>query len=440
MNTYEVIIVGAGPAGCSAAICLATMGIPTLLLEEKRMPREKLCGEFIAPECFPSLNRLCVMDRLLVAGAQKISRITLSALNGKRVDVPVQAISTGSNWGLGLSRSRFDYVLFERAGEAGAHCIERISVKQCHVEDGLTQGVEGMDLETGRRLVFRAPLVIDASGRNSRLSIERAERRSGRAGSRLYAVKAHLERVREVDEQVELYFFREGYGGLSTVEDGLVNLCFITSERSLRSSGRDLMGVVQRTIMNNGGARERLDRAITVGKWHSAGPLNFGRRNLYRKGVITIGDAAGMIDPFTGTGIQMALRTGEMIAEAIASSLNARSDQPFGVSPDWGAYRTGPDLATEVSRLYQLTYDFEFGTRMRLAGALRRLAFSPSAVNLVGHVLASTPGLARYMMAATRIGREVESSSKAARPARGDAKAKRLSAKISRDPVKDWRN
>src|SRR5262249_20595066 len=147
--------------------------------------------------------------------------------------------------------------------------------------------------------VFEAPLVVDASGRNSRLSLSRGDRIAGKKGTRLYALKANLENVELSPETVELYFFHSGYGGLSMVERGLANLCFLTTENSIKNAAGSPAQVLQQTVMRNPAARQRLAKARVVGKWLSAGPLFFGRRQLFHQGIIAVGDAAGMIDPFT---------------------------------------------------------------------------------------------------------------------------------------------
>jgi menaquinone-9 beta-reductase len=389
MSNYDVIIIGGGPAGSTAAIRLAEHGIKVLVLEEKRMPREKLCGEFITPECFPTLRRLGVMDRMLAAGAQKITRLSLVVASGKSVHTPISEMSDEATWAMSLSRARFDQILFERAREAGATCLEGFAVKDCLFENGRPRAVQAMSLAEGRAVEFESALVIDASGRNSRLILAREERTAGKQGSRLYALKAHLKGVEGIREQVELYFFPQGYGGLSLVEGGLVNLCFIANERTFRNAAGDAATIVEQTVMKNVLARERLKGSEVIGKWHSVGPLMFGRRRLSQQGIIVIGDAAGMIDPFTGTGIQMALRTGEIAAQSIIESLN---------------------LATSVSasfedalKRYAAQYEREFGKRMRVASLLRNAAFSPSTASFFAGVLASMPRVARRVLRATRI-------------------------------------
>ena len=388
MSDYDVLIIGGGPAGSAAAIRLAASGARVLVLEEKRMPRAKLCGEFVTPECFPTLKRLGVMERTLAAGAHKLTRLRLVSSGGRLVQMPIARMSHGEDWAMGLSRYRFDQILFERAREAGAVCLEGMAVRRCLFAGDRPRGVEATRLADGRTVNFTAPLVVDASGRNSRLMVERAERVGGRQGSRLYALKGHLENVAGIVEQIELYFFPQGYGGMVRVEEGKVNLCFIANERAFRETGGDAQKIIQQTVMKNALAAERLSGFRVVGKWLTVGPLVFGRRRLSRRGVIAIGDASGMIDPFTGTGIQMALRSGEIAAEAI---LGAVGD---------GA----TDRAREALAAYRLGYEREFGRRMRVAGALRGAAFSPATANFIAGVFASAPWLTRSVLRATRSG------------------------------------
>jgi flavin-dependent dehydrogenase len=255
--------------------------------------------------------------------------------------------------------------------------------------------VECLSLPGGDARVFEAPIVIDASGRNSRLSLPAAERVGGRKGSRLYAFKAYLENVSVAPETVELYFFQNGYGGVSMIEGGLVNLCFMTTEGSIKEAGGDAALVMKRTIMRNPAAREKLEHARVVGKWLSAGPLSFGHKRLFSHGMIAVGDAAGMIDPFTGTGIQIALRSGETLAECIIQAFKERNE------PAAPAAMTG--LADQVLSLYQTRYKAEFGCRMAVAAALRSAAFSPRVAGLIAGLFANAPGLVNGAFRLTRL-------------------------------------
>jgi len=222
----------------------------------------------------------------------------------------------------------------------------------------------------------------------------------------LYALKAHFTGVTGIKDQVELYFFRQGYGGFTLVEDGLVNLCFIVGESALKRARGDAARVVKNTLMKNPLAAERLSNAMVVGKWYSAGPLTFGQRRLGRDNVIAIGDASGMIDPFTGTGIQIAIRTGEMAAEAIIevlgrSGASQYSEQHYSQQPGHMV-----SLFQSIMSSYRDQYEREFQKRMKVAGLLRAAAFSPSTSRMIAIVLGRVPRLTNLMMRATRTGHQ----------------------------------
>src|SRR5215471_14549018 len=400
MNVCDVIVVGGGPAGSAVSCLLAERGISTVLIEEKRMPREKLCGAFITPECLPTLHRLGALDQIVAAGAQRISELRLLAPTGRAITTSISAISAGGGkCGLSLSRRRFDEILIDRARKSGAVVLEGMAVKRGLFHAGSACGVECVSLPTGATRVFEAPLIIDASGRNSRLSLGAGERIAARKGGRLYALKAQLQTVSLPSERVELYFYPTGYGGLSRIEGGLANLCFITTEASIKEASGDAANVMRRSLMKNPVARQRLSEARVVGKWLSAGPLSFGHRPFRRNGVIAIGDAAGMIDPFTGTGIQIALRSGEILAESI---LEDRAN--------FKGHTNAAQYHARVRKLYEIRYEAEFKNRMAVAAALRFAAFSPRAAGLAAAVFALAPGLANRAFKGTRRGtRERES-------------------------------
>jgi geranylgeranyl reductase family protein len=395
---YDVIIAGGGPSGASAATLLAEAGVRVLVIEEKRMPRHKVCGEFITSESFPTLDRLRVKDRLLDAGAQDLNLLRLVASSGKVVETPIADMSRAGASALSLSRAKLDQILLERAREVGAECLEGTVVKQCLYDAGMPCGVEAMTLEDGKEVIFNAPIIIDASGRNSRLMVRRDERAGGKHGSRLYALKAHFENVNAITDQVELYFFPQGYGGLSRIEDGRVNLCFITNERAIKAAEGDRLKVVEKTVMENRLARERLRSARVVGKWLSAGPLTFGTRRLSQNGILALGDASGMIDPFTGTGIQIALRTGEMAADSIVEALDSAS-RGGEVEASFSNRRR---LIDQVIDSYRTRYGKEFGKRMKVAEVLRNAAFSPTTANYLATLLGGLPWVARRVLKATR--------------------------------------
>ena len=128
--TYDAIIIGAGPAGSSVSTLLAREGLRALLLEKSRFPREKLCGEFVTPDCLNVFDRLGVRELIFEAGAKIIDQWTLFAPDGRGVEVPMEWIADGHRHAIGISRARMDLILLECAREAGLTCARDFTCRR----------------------------------------------------------------------------------------------------------------------------------------------------------------------------------------------------------------------------------------------------------------------------------------------------------------------
>jgi len=400
--TYDVIIIGAGPAGSTVSTLLARAGLRALLLEKSRFPREKLCGEFITPECMNVFDRLGVRERIYDAGASIIKQWMLFAPDGRGVNVPMKWIADGRQHAIGISRARMDSILLERAREAGVDIREGFHVSpRLDRENGLSL-IEGKaDGETVER--FSAPIVIDASGRNgafssptalaslASLAAPAAQPASLFEGSRLFGCKVHLRAVDGMRELGELFFFRDGYGGMCDVENGRTNLCFITTEATLREAKGDRERLLELTMRSNPAARRRLRNAVIDGEWLGTGPITYGRRRP-TPGVISIGDAGAFIDPFTGSGILLALSSGELAAEAISQ-----------------AFYAGVSDVEVIAKRYDRLHRAKFSWRFRACAVLRAVAFSPTARNALVTAMTRWRPLTKLIAQSTRHQKYIES-------------------------------
>src|ERR1051325_4360252 len=137
---YDVIIAGGGPAGSSAAIHLAMRGARVLLIEQKKFPRPKLCGEFISPECAAHFQRLKIADAMLAANPSELKATVFYSREGKNVRVPSSWFGA-SSMALGLSRAEMDERLLRRAAAAGADPLEDAHPTNPGCED---QGIPGL--------------------------------------------------------------------------------------------------------------------------------------------------------------------------------------------------------------------------------------------------------------------------------------------------------
>src|SRR4051812_4686313 len=432
MSDFDAIIVGGGPAGSSAAIHLAARGARVLLAERERFPRAKLCGEFISPECLSHFERLGVLKGMESAGGTEVTETVFYAPSGRALSVPSEWFGGARASALGLSRAEMDARLLRRAQEVGVCVLEETALAGVIAEGGRVRGVS---LHTGGSHVreYRAALTIDATGRQ-RAVVRRAGRESKGVGEtakdesvavvsetgaggathergreRLVAFKAHLEGASGASGACEIYFYPGGYGGLSPVEGGVSNLCFFARARDVRSRGGDATRVMREVLMRNRRAAETLEHACAKTRWLAVAVESFGRRDpAPAPGLIAAGDAAAFIDPFTGSGMLMALEGGELAAEAVWRSLDAARSLDAGRSQET-AHPTSHDLKADaldsLASEYRAAYDERFGARLRLCGMLRRAAFAPTAfAEFAVLALGVSARLRRGLARATRSG------------------------------------
>jgi menaquinone-9 beta-reductase len=385
---FDVAIAGAGPAGTSAAIRLALNGAQVLLVEEKKFPRAKLCGEFISPECLAHFQQLGVINQMISAGGTSLSETVFYSAHGRQVAVPSDWFTSGGI-ALGLSRSEMDHRLLERAKAVGVKVFEDAHATGLVIEDGFVGGVKVRTSagETDQR----ARVTIDATGRSRALARHFDGPHYGRPGKRkrsLVAFKTHLQNAHVAPGACEIYFYPGGYGGLSEIEQGLSNLCFIVSANDVRRRGSDPNRVLREIVMQNLRAAKTLKYARVHSPWLSVSLEGFGRKTLSpSNGLLTIGDAASFIDPFTGSGMLMALESGEVVAETIIPRLGLlRDSQTFQL----------------IAKEYESEYTERFASRLRVSGLLRRAAFVPYLADITIHFFGGSARLRRKLARATR--------------------------------------
>ena len=347
-HEYDVIIAGAGPAGTSAAIHLARERLRVLLIEQKKFPRAKLCGEFISPECQKHFDTLGVADAIAISAPSALTETIFYSTRGHHVSVP-------SSWfgrpaALGLSRAVMDDVLLRRAQACGVNVIEGATITDLIQNGKVVRGVRLKENE------YFAPLTIDATGR-ARILTKKLNAGEPKSKATLIAFKAHLRNTRVAPNACEIYFYPDGYGGLSTIEGDVSNLCFIISAEQVKRHHSNPDVIVRELVMKNRRAAYTLAGAQLESEWLSASWERFGRRQPNpANGMLAIGDAAAFIDPFTGSGMLMAFESGELAANVIVRHQNK---------------------LTDAGSVYAAEYVQKFDSRLRISGWLRRAAFKP---------------------------------------------------------------
>ena len=384
-HVFDVIIAGGGPAGTSAAIHLRNSGMAVLLLEQKQFPREKLCGEFISPECLDHFERLGVSGRMTASAGSVLNRTVFYSRSGRAVTIPSEWLGT-QRTAIGLSRAEMDHNLLLRAKERGVVVLEETQVSRPVIQNGSVSGVtvKNKDGESD----YFSRISIDATGRARALArrIDNTRLRKLRRPS-LVAFKAHLSNARAAQGDCEIYFYKGGYGGLNAVEGDVSNLCFIVSAKDARRCESDPETLVRRIVSQNSRAARTLAEAKAATPWLAVTLEGFGYQKLVpAEGMLTIGDAAAFIDPFTGSGMLMALQNGELAARLIAAE-----------------FRKDSASFSSLARTYREEYRRLFSSRFRLCSLLRHAAFVPRLAE-AAILLSSSDRLRHLLTRATRTG------------------------------------
>jgi len=379
MYNFDVIIAGAGPAGSSAAIHLARNDLRVLLVEQKKFPRPKLCGEFISPECRRHFETLGVASAMANSDPASITETVFYSTRGHQVTIPSSWF--GGPSALGLSRAVMDNVLLRRAQACGVTVVEGATITEPLIDKDAVRGIK-LKLN-GEEQQHLAPLAIDATGR-ARILTRKLHLHEPKSKPKLIAFKAHLRNTRVAAGACEIYFYPDGYGGLSSVEGDVSNLCFIISAEEVKRRHSNPELVMRELVMKNRRAAHTLEHAQPESEWLSASWERFGRQQPSpAKGLLAIGDSAAFIDPFTGSGMLMALESGELAADVISRHRTELDERVLG-----------SDYAAE--------YDKRFDSRLRLCAWLRRAAFSPRLAGLGIAICGASKQFRNRLVRATR--------------------------------------
>lgn len=302
---YDVVVVGAGPAGSATAALLAGRGARVALVDRATFPRPKPCAEYLNPAAVALLERLGVLAAVRARGP--------AVVRGMRIVAPSGAEATG--WfgpahGLALPREILDTVLVEHAVARGAELLDHT------VADAL-DGSRHVTLRTSQGISrVAADLVVAADGLHSRFA--RHVVRHRHATSTRIALVTHYARVPGMRELGEMHVTPYGYVGIAPVGGDLVNVSVVV-DRDRESPERHAAAWFDALITRVPDVAGRLAGGRRVDRVRGVGP--FGRRaaRAWGKRLLLVGDAAEFFDPFTGDGIWAALRGAELAANAAAA-------------------------------------------------------------------------------------------------------------------------
>lgn len=387
-RSTQVVIVGGGPAGASAAWHCVAAGLDVLVLDRAHFPRAKPCAEYVSPEGLRILSAMGALTQLETRAA---------TLSGMQVHAPSGDIIHGEfvaehgfrgfrDRGLGIRREILDATLLSCAREAGAQVIEGVKIEQ--LERDASGRVVGVLASTSSGPVsIDAALVIGADGLRSvvarRLRVAHQSR-----WPRRVALVAHYRGVRQVGSLGEMHVTKSGYVGLADVGDGVTNVALVVPASRAKAMSGNPEAFLHAWLREHHALSARFAHAERVSPVLATGPFASHAREVTTPGAMLVGDAADFFDPFTGEGIFAALRGGELLA-------------PFAV--DVVSAHARVDAAAEHAALSAYTDARRrvFAGKWRVERLIGAAVASPTLMNVAARALGRDRALADLLVGVT---------------------------------------
>ncbi|MGK5629045.1 geranylgeranyl reductase family protein [Streptomyces sp. URMC 123] len=330
-RSADVIVVGAGPAGSTTAYYLAKAGLDVLLLEKTAFPREKVCGDGLTPRATKQLVAMGI-DISEEAGWLRNKGLRIIG-GGVRLQLDWPDLASFPDYGLVRKRDDFDEQLARQAQKAGARLHERCTVGAPLIDDrtGRIVGVEARLGEERTPVTFHAPLVVAADGNSSRLSLAMGlHRREDRPMG--VAVRTYFTSPRHEDDYLESWLelwdrrgpgpdrLLPGYGWIFGMGDGTSNVGLGVLNTSASFKELDWREVLKAWCASMPEEWGYTPENMTGPIRGAALPMAFNRQPHYTKGLLLVGDAGGLVNPFNGEGIAYAMESGQIAADVIVQA------------------------------------------------------------------------------------------------------------------------
>lgn len=370
-TTYDAVIAGGGLAGLALSIQLARSGYSVALLEKEIYPYHKVCGEYVSLESWNFLEELGLP--LSDWNLPIIRHLQVSAPNGESIlhDLPLG--------GFGISRFKLDSAMAAIARSAGVELHESVKVTDMRFRQSM------FTIRTSEGVLY-SRIACAAYGKRSNLDIKWRRAFTQKKSDRLnnyVGVKYHVYADVPAD-LIGLHNFRDGYCGISRIEEDKCCLCYITTARNLRESGNSIAEMEKRILRKNpflenifSTANFLFPQPVTISQ------ISYEKRARVEDHVLFIGDAAGMIPPLAGNGMSMALHGSKIAYRNI------------------DAWLKGQLARHEMEQEYTDQWNRQFGKRLWVGRLLQSLFGSERRTNLLLTSLKPFPRLVSFLIRQT---------------------------------------
>lgn len=359
MEHPEVIVIGGGIAGLTAAIHLSGKGVQVTVFEKEVYPKHKVCGEYLSKEVLPYLNTLKV--DLSELNPPSINELFYSTGRGNIIKTKLPL------GGLGISRYHLDHFLFEKAKNLGAEIIcENVEeVRFCENE---------FRIITASKNEYKAPVVLGAFGKRSNLD-KKLNRNFFQEKSSWLAVKSHYHLPQFPANQVALHNFKGGYCGLSKTETGAINVCYLATYSSFKDHKHPEI-FKEKVLFKNkylqqffNEAEEILEKELTIAQ------ISFSPKRAVEDHILMIGDTAGLIHPLCGNGMAMAIHSAKFASEVVL------------------AQKTNSFSRNIMEKEYESRWKRSFKKRLQAGNILQKILLNPGLAEVSHRLIKTIPSV-----------------------------------------------
>lgn len=361
---YDTSIIGGGLAGLTAAIHLAKNKHKVIVFEKQPYPHHKVCGEYVSNEIIPYLQRLGInLDT-----AVNIDTLQFSTQKGNTITTQLPL------GGVGVSRYYFDHLLYKKAVELNVVFIFE-NVKSIDFLNDFFQ------VRTDSGKLFHAITAIGAYGKRANL-----DKALGRdfimKKSSWLGVKCHYTYDDFQENLVGLHNFTGGYGGLSKIENGAVNFCYLVNYKSFKDY-KDIASFNAQVVAKNPFLKLFLDRATPLFEQPiSIAQISFQKKKAVEKHILMCGDTAGLIHPLCGNGMAMAIHSAKIASELIGDYFDVKDRQ-------------------KLESNYQKKWTKTFGYRLWVGRKLQWILLHNNLASSLIRVVSLSPALLKFLIKQT---------------------------------------
>lgn len=360
-----IVIVGGGLAGLVCANLLS-QSAKVVLLEKKQYPFHRVCGEYISNETIPFLKRNGLYPNFLELPS--IRQLWLTSVNGQKAEID---LGLG---GFGISRFQLDHFLYQKAKEKGVAVFENCEATQITFQDEL------FEIETTNRK-FTADVVIGSFGKRSRLD-KTLQRNFIQKKSPYVGIKYHI-RTQHPNHVIALHNFKDGYCGISNIEEGKSTLCYLTHRNNVRQF-KSIAEMERQVLFKNPYLKKMFSESeFLYEKPETINEISFETKGPIEQHLLMSGDAAGMITPLCGNGMALAIHSAKVVSELVHQFLQGAINR------------------SQLENQYAQQWRALFAKRLWAGRQIQNLFGSEWASNLAVNLARYTPSIAQFLVKQT---------------------------------------